>query len=151
MKDDWHGFTLNATRGTNKTTNCIQLRSKCAFGLKWKIKIISLFNLFLLLFMSPTILFQLTFTLSIVLSTIIFQFQQNKWYPNTSVHLDWNEKIKIISLFSLFLLLFMGPTAFFGTIHGLHCTISTNFLPLSTVLSAIIFQFQQNKRYLNTP
>ena len=36
-------------------------------------------------------------------------------------------KIKIISLFSLFLLLFIGPVAFFGTIHGPHCTISTNF------------------------
>ena len=28
-------------------------------------------------------------------------------------------KIKIISLFSLFLLLFIGPIAFFGTIYGL--------------------------------
>jgi len=36
-------------------------------------------------------------------------------------------KIKIISLFSLFLLLFMNPTTLFGTINGLHCTISTNF------------------------
>ena len=28
---------------------------------------------------------------------------------------------------NLFLLLFMGPIAFFGTIHGSHCTISANF------------------------
>ena len=31
---------------------------------------------------------------------------------------DLGLKIKIISLFSLFLLLFMGLTALFGTIHG---------------------------------
>ena len=36
-------------------------------------------------------------------------------------------KIKIILLFSLFLLLFMGSTTIFGTIHGLYCTISINF------------------------
>ena len=36
-------------------------------------------------------------------------------------------KIKIISLFSLFLLLFMGPIALFGTIHRLYYIISTNF------------------------
>ena len=36
-------------------------------------------------------------------------------------------KRKIISLFSLFLLLFMGLTTLFDTIHGVHCTISTNF------------------------
>ena len=36
-------------------------------------------------------------------------------------------KMKIILLFSLFLLLFMGPTAFFGTIYGPHCTISVKF------------------------
>ena len=35
---------------------------KCAFGLRWKIKIILLFSLFLLLFMGLTVLFQLTFT-----------------------------------------------------------------------------------------
>ena len=35
---------------------------ECVFELGLKIKIISLFNLFLLLFMSPIILFQLTFT-----------------------------------------------------------------------------------------
>ena len=36
-------------------------------------------------------------------------------------------KIKIILLFNLFLLLFMGLTALFGTIHGSYSTISTNF------------------------
>ena len=34
---------------------------------------------------------------------------------------------QLILLFSLFSLLFMGPTAFFGTIHGSYCIISTNF------------------------
>ena len=36
-------------------------------------------------------------------------------------------KIKIISLFSLVLLLFIGPTTFFGTIYKPHCIILTNF------------------------
>ena len=35
-------------------------------------------------------------------------------------------KSQLILLFSLFLLLFMGLTAFFSTIHRSHCTISTN-------------------------
>ena len=36
-------------------------------------------------------------------------------------------KIKIISLFSLFLLLFIGLIALFGTIYRLYCTIWINF------------------------
>ena len=35
--------------------------------------------------------------------------------------------MKIILLFNLFLLLFMGHTILFGTIHGPYYTISTNF------------------------
>ena len=38
----------------------------------------------------------------------------------------WIE-MKIILLFSLFLLLFMGHTTLFGTIHGSYCTILINF------------------------
>ena len=34
---------------------------------------------------------------------------------------------QFILLFSLFLLLFMGLTALFGTIYGFHCIISINF------------------------
>ena len=45
----------------------------------------------------------------------------------TKCAFGWRWKIKIISLFSLFLLLFIGLTALFGTIHGSHYTISTNF------------------------
>ena len=45
-----------------KSKNAVQKHTKCAFGLELKIKIISLFSLFLLLFMGPTVLFQLTFT-----------------------------------------------------------------------------------------
>ena len=44
-------------------------------------------------------------------------------------------KIKIISLFSLFLLLFIGPTALFGTIHGFHCTISLTFTSIYSTFS----------------
>ena len=56
-----------------KISKIIEIDNKCAFGLGLKIKIISLFSLFLLLFMDltlhfltlfigPTILFQLIFT-----------------------------------------------------------------------------------------
>jgi len=38
-----------------------------------------------------------------------------------------DEIYQLILLFSLFLLLFVSPTALFGTIHGFYCTISTNF------------------------
>ena len=36
-------------------------------------------------------------------------------------------KKPVFLLFSLFLLSFMGPIAFFGIIHKLHCTISAIF------------------------
>ena len=36
-----------------------------------------------------------------------------------------NENYFTIQL--IFLLLFIGPTVLFDTIHGLHCTISANF------------------------
>jgi len=39
----------------------------------------------------------------------------------------YQRKIKIILLFSLFLLLFMGFIVLFGTIHGSYYTVSTNF------------------------
>ena len=35
---------------------------------------------------------------------------------------------QLILLFGLFLLLFIGLTALFGTIHGSHCIISDNFI-----------------------
>ena len=36
-------------------------------------------------------------------------------------------KNQLILLFSLFLLIFMGPTTLFGTIHASHCIILANF------------------------
>ena len=44
-----------------------------------------------------------------------------------SVHLDADEKIKLFYYSVLFLLLFMGLTALFGTIHGFYCIISADF------------------------
>ena len=38
-----------------------------------------------------------------------------------------NNLCQLILLFSLYLLLFMDPTAFFDIIYGFHCTISANF------------------------
>ena len=62
-----------------------------------------------------------------------------------------NNFCQLILLFSLFLLLFMSPTALFCAIHGAHFTISANFLPLSILFSAKSFQFQQNKQIPNRP
>ena len=52
------------------------------------------------------------------------------------------QKIKIILLFSLYLLLFMVSLYFF-TIYKSYCIILTHFLLLSTVLSVISFQFSK--------
>ena len=49
-------------------------------------------------------------------------------YPNARKVCVWQKlKSQLILLFSLFLLLFMGPTVLFGTIHEYYCTISVNF------------------------
>ena len=47
--------------------------------------------------------------------------------PNIKYASGLGWKIKIILLFNLFLLLFIGLTALFSTIYAFHCTISTNF------------------------
>ena len=54
---------------------------------------------------------------------------------------------------TLFLLLFMGPTALFCTIHGFHCTILTNvYFYLQYFQQKVFsFNFQQNKRIPNRP
>ena len=52
-------------------------------------------------------------------------------------------KSQLILLFSLFLLLFMGLTALFGTIHGSHCTISTNFYLYLQYFQQKIFSFSK--------
>ena len=55
------------------------------------------------------------------------QFSPKK--PNKMSKCVFGSKLKrqLILLFSLFLLLFMSPTALFGAIHGSHYTISANF------------------------
>ena len=49
------------------------------------------------------------------------------WTFNSKGPFDKDYFCQLILLFRLFLLLFMGPTAFFCTIHKFHCTISVNF------------------------
>ena len=59
-------------------------------------------------------------------STLYTHLQNLKTYVGlSSKNRKW--KMKIISLFSLFLLLFMSLTVLFSTIHRFHCTISINF------------------------
>ena len=52
-----------------------------------------------------------------------------------------DEICQLILLFSLFLLLFISPTVFFGTIHGSHCTISLNFYLYLKYFQQKVFSF----------
>ena len=52
-----------------------------------------------------------------------------------------DEICELILLFSLFLLLFISPTAFFGTIHGSHCIISLNFYLYLKYFQQKVFSF----------
>ena len=52
-------------------------------------------------------------------------------------------KRQLILLFSLFLLLFVGPITPFGTIHGSHHTISANFLLYVQYFQQKVFNFSK--------
>ena len=52
-------------------------------------------------------------------------------------------KSQLILLFSLFLLLFMDPTALFGTIHGFYYTISTDFYLYLLYFQQKVFNFNK--------
>ena len=60
-------------------------------------------------------------------------------------------KTQLILLFSLFLLLFMGLTALFGTIYESHCTISANFTFIYSIFSKKFSVPVKNKRIPNRP
>ena len=60
-----------------------------------------------------------------LLFSVFNKISSIKMHPKCIFGLRW--KIKIILLFSLFLLLFMSSTVFFGTSYGFHYTISTIF------------------------
>ena len=84
--------------------------------------------------MGHIVLFQLTFTF--IYSTFNNNFSVSAKYvvsKHTLSECLTNIKkpayftIQLILQFSLFLLLFMGPIALFGTIHASYYTISANF------------------------
>ena len=54
-----------------------------------------------------------------------------------------DEICQLILLFSLFLLLFMGSTTLFGTIHRSHCTILTNFYFYLQYFQQKVFSFSE--------
>ena len=56
---------------------------------------------------------------------------------------SWVLKNQLILLFSLFLLLFMSPTALFSTIYGFHCTISANFYFYLQYFQQKVFNFNK--------
>ena len=58
---------------------------------------------------------------------------------------------QLILLFNLFLLLLMSFTAFFGTIHGFHCTISANFYIYLQYFQQKVFSFSKINRSQTDP
>ena len=52
-------------------------------------------------------------------------------------------KSQLILQFRLFLLLFMGPTALFDTIHESYCTISSNFYLYLQYFRQKVFNFNK--------
>ena len=105
----------------------------CVFRFSLKSQLILLFTLFLLLFMSSTILFGTTFTIIYGTFSKINGSQIDPKHPFGS-----KLKSQLILLFSLFLQLFMGLIAHFDTIYGSHCTIS-----LFTLFLAKKFNFKK--------
>ena len=80
---------------------------------------------FLVLFIDPTILFQLTFTF--IYSTFNKKILVLAKLTDSKCVFSKNYFCQLILLFSLFLLLFMSLTALFDTIHGSYGIISANF------------------------
>ena len=60
-------------------------------------------------------------------------------------------KSQLILLFSLFLLLFMDPTALFGTIYGFYYTISTDFYLYLLYFQQKVFNFSKISRFQMNP
>ena len=60
-------------------------------------------------------------------------------------------KSQLILLFSLFLLLFTGPTTLFDTIHGSHCIISANFYFYLLYFQQNFFNFSQINKSQTDP
>ena len=66
-----------------------------------------------------------------------------------NVRLDWDEKLKLFYYLTYFCYYLRASLHFwYYSWTPLYCF--NEFLILSTVLSVINFQFQQNKQYLNT-
>ena len=63
----------------------------------------------------------------------------------------WKETIQFILLFRLFLLLFMSPTALFGTIHESHYIISANFYLYLQYFQQKVFNFSKISRSQTEP
>ena len=64
---------MHVLQYTQKPTS---YKNECAFGLGWKKKIISLFSLFLLLFMGPTTLFSIINEFHYIISTNFYFYLQ---------------------------------------------------------------------------
>ena len=84
----------------------------------------------------------------------MFSTSPKKNYPKSFKYKNWLYYIKcvwqklknqLILQFSLFLLLFIGPTTLFGTIYGSSCTISVNFYLYLQYFQQKVFSFTSPK------
>ena len=74
--------------------------------------------------------------------------KQESWKKegmNAQMKCAFGSKLKnqLILLFSLFLLLFIGSTTLFSTIHRSHCTISANFYLYLQYFQQKVFSFSK--------
>ena len=118
-------------------------------------QLILLFNLFLLLFISLTALFGIIYGFYCTISTNIYlylQYFQQKVFSFSKISRSqigsqclFGQLIfcQLFLLFSLFLLLFMDPTAIFCTIYRSYCTISTNIYLYLRYLQQKVFNFNK--------
>ena len=75
------------------------------------------------------------------------RFQENKNNLEIKCAFGMDYFGQLILLFSLFLLLFIGLIALFGTIHGFHCTISANFYLYLQYFQQKKFNFSKINRF----
>jgi len=101
--------------------------------------------------------YKVTFTLYVFYKSyprelLVAESKENIYYECT---FGKNYFCQLILLFSLFLLLFIGPIVFFGTIHRSHSTISVNFYLYLQYFQQNDFSFskisrsQMNSKYVD--
>ena len=84
---------------------------------------------------------------------IVFSVFNKISYIQTNPKCAFGSSLKnqLILLFSIFLLLFINPTALFDTIHRLHCIISANFYFYLQYFQQKVFSFSKINKSQTDP